>query len=143
MMSFRATGTPSSGPRGAPRRNRSSEARAASCALGPAAVFAWHVDTQQIGIRLAIERAGTIVFEGATDTGSLVRKVDELAAVLHGAYTLPHGAWLLTGTGIVPQAEFTLRAGDEIAVSVEGLGSLHNRVRVVRHSGAAALPRNA
>jgi len=35
---------------------------------------------------------------------------------------------LLTGTGIVPDAPFTLEAGDEVRISIEGLGILTNPV---------------
>nr|MBA2616817.1 fumarylacetoacetate hydrolase [Rubrobacter sp.] len=32
--------------------------------------------------------------------------------------TLPSGAFLMTGTGIVPEEEFTLTPGDRVEVSV-------------------------
>jgi 2-dehydro-3-deoxy-D-arabinonate dehydratase len=35
---------------------------------------------------------------------------------------------LLTGTGIVPPDHFTLRAGDEIKISISGIGVLQNSV---------------
>ena len=34
----------------------------------------------------------------------------------------------MTGTGIVPEDDFTLARGDEIAISVDGLGTLTNHV---------------
>ena len=35
---------------------------------------------------------------------------------------------LLTGTGVVPPDEFTLAAGDEIAITIEPIGTLVNVV---------------
>jgi 2-dehydro-3-deoxy-D-arabinonate dehydratase len=34
----------------------------------------------------------------------------------------------LTGTGIVPPNTFTLASGDEIAITIEGIGTLTNPV---------------
>ena len=41
--------------------------------------------------------------------------------------TLPSGAFLMTGTGLVPPDEFTLMPGDRVEVSVGGL-TLENDV---------------
>jgi 2-dehydro-3-deoxy-D-arabinonate dehydratase len=45
--------------------------------------------------------------------------------------TFPDGVVLLTGTGIVPDESFTLRADDVVTVAIDGLGALTNPVRVV------------
>ena len=44
------------------------------------------------------------------------------------ALALPDGAILLTGTGIVPAAPFTLLPGDVVRIEIEGLGVLENPV---------------
>jgi 2-dehydro-3-deoxy-D-arabinonate dehydratase len=111
-----------------------------ACALGPAAVFAFDAPLGTPAIDLTIRRGGEEVFAGSTDLGAMVRRPDELVHVMHAAYTLPVGAWLLTGTGIVPPSSYTAQDGDEIEIRVEGLGVLRNRVREVRHSGAVAPP---
>jgi 2-dehydro-3-deoxy-D-arabinonate dehydratase len=49
--------------------------------------------------------------------------------------TFPVGAFLMTGTGLVPEGGFTLADGDVVAISVDGLGSLENRVRRVGSAG--------
>ena len=36
---------------------------------------------------------------------------------------------LLTGTGVVPPDDFTLREGDDIAITIEPIGTLENVVR--------------
>ena len=38
---------------------------------------------------------------------------------------------LLTGTSIVPPPELSLRPGDQVAISITGLGELHNPVELV------------
>ena len=37
-------------------------------------------------------------------------------------------ALLLTGTGIVPPDEFTLQSGDDVSISIAGIGTLRNPV---------------
>ena len=64
-----------------------------------------------------------------------------MCSVLHSAYPLPVGAWLLTGTSIVPDPPYTATQGDLVTISIEGLGTLTNRVVSVPHSGATAPPR--
>ncbi len=112
-----------------------------SCSIGPAAALAWHVALPGRSVRLVIERDGQPVFEGRSSLDDMVRDPADLLRVLGAAYTLPVGAWMLTGTSIVPPPEFTTRPGDAIRISVEGLGELRNTVRLVQHSGATALSR--
>jgi 2-dehydro-3-deoxy-D-arabinonate dehydratase len=40
--------------------------------------------------------------------------------------SFPHGAVLLTGTGIVPPDEFALAGGDLIHIDITGIGRLTN-----------------
>ncbi len=47
---------------------------------------------------------------------------------LYREMSFPDGCILLTGTGIVPPDTFTLQSGDEIAISIEGIGTLNNTV---------------
>lgn len=112
-----------------------------SCSIGPAAVLAWGIDLAGASIRMTIGRADEPVFEGTARLSDMVRDPAELAGVLHSAYSLPVGAWLLTGTSIVPPPGYTAGAGDDVEISIDGLGTLVNRVREVVVSGAAALPR--
>ena len=56
------------------------------------------------------------------------REPRELVEFLYRETSFPDGAMLLTGTGIVPPDEFTLHAGDEIAIHVPPIGTLTNVV---------------
>ncbi|WP_146850225.1 fumarylacetoacetate hydrolase family protein [Brevifollis gellanilyticus] len=77
-------------------------------------------------ISVAISRSGAVVFSGETPISQLKRGVQELAGFLYRDNTFPTGALLMTGTGIVPGDEFTLQSGDEVAISIEGIGTLVN-----------------
>jgi 2-dehydro-3-deoxy-D-arabinonate dehydratase len=113
-----------------------------SCSIGPAAVPAWEWPGLDAAITMTVVRGSKAAFEGSADTSQLVRSPAELAGVLHACYPLPAGAWLLTGTGIVPDAPYTAAAGDVVRIAIDGLGTLVNRVVRVPHSGAAAPPRD-
>lgn len=112
-----------------------------SCSIGPAAVLAWNVDVRTAGVRMTIERDGIPIFDGAASLADLVRDPAEMCSVLHSAYPLPGGAWLLTGTAIVPDPPYTATEGDLVTISIEGVGTLSNRVVTVPHTGATARPR--
>ena len=98
-----------------------------SCALGPCLVPAGHV-ALPLGIHLAIERDGRPEFEGSTSTAEITRSLEGLVEHLMRALALPDGAILLTGTGIVPAAPFTLLPGDVVRIGIDGLGTLANPV---------------
>lgn len=103
-----------------------------SCALGPfieLGVTEAQMRTRQLSI--AIRRGGAEVFAGETSLNQLKRSFAELAGWLGRSQSFPHGAVLLTGTGVVPPETFTLAAGDEVAITLVGLGTLTNTVEVV------------
>jgi 2-dehydro-3-deoxy-D-arabinonate dehydratase len=99
----------------------------ASCALGPWITLAPQMPAPgEIGIRLEIERDGATVFDGKTSVARMARRFDELIDWLGRDNTFPNGVVLLTGTGIVPPDEFSLRAGDRVRITVDGIGTLAN-----------------
>jgi 2-dehydro-3-deoxy-D-arabinonate dehydratase len=79
-------------------------------------------------ITLRIEREGEESFEGETSTAQMRRSFDELASYLFRELSHPHGAVLLTGTGLVPPDEFTLEDGDTVEIEIEGIGTLRHGV---------------
>jgi 2-dehydro-3-deoxy-D-arabinonate dehydratase len=112
-----------------------------SCSIGPAAVPAWLVNPSTAKIDMRIQRGPHVVFEGTSTVSQMVRDPGELVGVLHSAYPLPVGAWLLTGTSLVPPLPYTATAGDTITIAIEQLGTLINRVKTIKHTGATARPR--
>ncbi|HEX2862116.1 MAG TPA: fumarylacetoacetate hydrolase family protein [Lacunisphaera sp.] len=79
-------------------------------------------------IAIAINRDGATAFTGSTQISQIKRKFSELAEFLFRDNSFPHGAYLMTGTGIVPPDAFTLRSGDEIRITIEPVGTLVNTV---------------
>jgi len=103
-----------------------------SCAVGPVIVVgATEAEARSWSIQLAIDRNGERVFEGETSVGQIKRNFGELVEYLYRSQKFPHGAILLTGTGVVPPDTFTLRPADKIAISISGIGVLENTVAVV------------
>lgn len=116
---------------------------AGSCALATGIRPAWEVpDRSRLDVSVAVLRDGATVFEGTTSTARMRRTVDELVECLFRAQDFPAGAVLSTGTGLVPDLEFTLRPGDVVDVVVEEVGTLSNPVTTVAEvRGRAAAPR--
>jgi 2-dehydro-3-deoxy-D-arabinonate dehydratase len=103
-----------------------------SCALGPCIrVGVDETEARSWEITLTIRRNAHPVFTGQTNVGNIKRSFEELVAYLFQCQDFPQGAVLLTGTGIVPPNDFTLRAGDEVSIGIDGVGELSNPVVVV------------
>jgi len=101
-----------------------------ACALGPALVAA-DVVSPPFDVRLDIVREGSSVYSGTTNTGYMKRSFEDLTEHLGRALSLPDGAVLLTGTGIVPDPSVSLRAGDVVRIEIDRIGILENRVELV------------
>lgn len=98
-----------------------------SCSMGPA-LCVGPPPPPATCIKLTIDRHGECVFEGETTLMQLKRTFQELAAYLFRDNEFPFGCWLMTGTGIVPSPEFTLKSGDVVRIAIDGLGVLENTV---------------
>ena len=83
---------------------------------------------EEIGIHLKIYRGEESVFDQRTSAGQMARTFDELVDWLGRDNSFPHGAFLMTGTGIVPTSDFTLLPGDLVHVSISGIGTLSNTI---------------
>ena len=81
-----------------------------------------------VEIRIVIRRGGNVAFEGSTTLAQMARTPESLVEWLGRENEFPNGVVLLTGTGVVPPDEFTLASGDEIAISIAGIGTLANTV---------------
>lgn len=103
----------------------------ASCALGPGILIQPSESWLHTTIAITITRGGAVAFAGEIGTDRIVRTPRDLVSYLGRALTFPHGVILLTGTGIVPSGDFTLAADDVITITIAGIGTLENRVKVV------------
>jgi 2-dehydro-3-deoxy-D-arabinonate dehydratase len=101
-----------------------------SCAIGPC-ILLWNGPVDRSAtITLQILRGNETIVSGSTTLAELKRDPEELLQYLYRELDFPTGAFLLTGTGIVPPTEFTLSHGDVIHVSIDGIGTLENRVSI-------------
>jgi 2-dehydro-3-deoxy-D-arabinonate dehydratase len=98
-----------------------------SCSLGPGIVLCGPDSMRDLPINMEIRRGGESVFEGEVETSQMKRSPEELAEYLGKELAFPVGAFLMTGTGIVPGDDFTLGAGDVVGISVGEL-TLENEV---------------
>jgi 2-dehydro-3-deoxy-D-arabinonate dehydratase len=99
-----------------------------SCALGPSILVSPEPLPPSTEIRLEILRGEQTAFAGSTNLGNLKRQPAVLVHYLYRDNSFPNGCFLLTGTGIVPPDSFTLNHGDEIRISIDGIGTLVNFV---------------
>jgi len=69
-----------------------------------------------------------LTFHGTTNVDQLARSLEDLVEWLGRDNSFPNGAFLLTGTGIVPDSDFTLQPSDVVEITIDGVGTLANPV---------------
>jgi 2-dehydro-3-deoxy-D-arabinonate dehydratase len=94
--------------------------------VGPGIFVSDQLPGPETRITLAIRRGAAAVFAGATTLAQMKRTLGELVAFLFRENTHPHGCLLMTGTGIVPPDDVSLRAGDVVDITIDGVGTLSN-----------------
>lgn len=83
---------------------------------------------QATNIHLQINRGGKLAYEGRVALSQMKRTPEELVSFVYRECSFPNGCLIMTGTGIVPENDFTLQSGDEIRISIDGIGQLVNMV---------------
>ena len=101
------------------------------CAIGPCFVSAEDLDPSNLAISCSIWREAEEVWSDSTSTSLMARSCEDLSDWLQRANLVPDMTTVLTGTAIVPPPEFSLREGDLVVISIEGIGELENEVVVV------------
>ena len=102
------------------------------CAIGPCFVPAsGEIDPYALDIACSITRDGSEVWSDSTSTSQMARTCEELADWLQRHNYVPDLTTVLTGTAIVPPPEFTLREGDIVTITINGIGTLENDVIAV------------
>jgi 2-dehydro-3-deoxy-D-arabinonate dehydratase len=103
-----------------------------SCAIAPWILLGvTEPQAREWTIRSTIQRNGQQVFSGETKIGNIKRSFQELVSYLCRSQKFPHGAVLLTGTGIVPPDDFTLHEHDIVEMEIPAIGRLRNPVAIV------------
>lgn len=98
------------------------------CCTGPCIYLSDRPISADTKIELRISRKATVVFTDVIAINQMKRKHQDLVDYLFRECNFPNGCFLMTGTGIIPPDEFTLKAGDEISISIEHIGTLTNTV---------------
>jgi 2-dehydro-3-deoxy-D-arabinonate dehydratase len=99
-----------------------------SCALGPAILVQSDPLPSTTRIQIEIVRGNSPAFSGSTTMAEMKRELKTLVEYLYRETSFPDGCVLLTGTGIVPPDSFTLQRGDQISITIDGIGTLRNVV---------------
>ncbi len=106
-----------------------------SCALGPGIQLCAAAELHSLSIAMQISRevddvrgvamdaavgkaSSSFIFSGETSTTQMKRKPEELVRYLYQELSFPNGAFVLTGTGIVPGSDFSLQSGDVVQITV-------------------------
>lgn len=97
-------------------------------ALGPCIYLSGRPIDANAMISLQISREGEEVFSGSVSINTMKRNHQDLVDYLFRECQFPQGCFLMTGTGIIPPDEFTLKPGDTTKITIEHIGTLVNRV---------------
>jgi 2-dehydro-3-deoxy-D-arabinonate dehydratase len=114
----------------------------ACAALGPCIYVTEEPLPKTTNIGLEIFRMGKSAFSGKVGFGQMRRKPEELVSFVFRECSFPHGCLVMTGTGIVPGHDFTLKSGDEIRITIDHIGTLVNTVRYRLVIARSAYPRS-
>ena len=99
-----------------------------SASIGPCVLVTEKPISPGTIIAISIERDGKTVFDGDTTIDRMKRKHEELVEFLFREYSHPAGCYLMTGTCVVPENDFTLYSGDIIKIRIDNIGELVNIV---------------
>jgi 2-dehydro-3-deoxy-D-arabinonate dehydratase len=100
-----------------------------SCAaLGPGLLLTADYPPAETKIRISIRRRNIEVFGGETEVARMKQTFDNLREHLFRHDSFPSGCYLMTGTGIVPNDDFTLQPQDEVSITIDPVGTLVNLI---------------
>ncbi len=100
-----------------------------ACAIGPCIFVSESPIKSDSKIGIEILRGGSAAFAEEISIDQMKRTHTELVGYLTKELDFEHGAFLMTGTGIIPADEFTLNVGDVVKITIEGIGTLENTVK--------------
>lgn len=99
-----------------------------SASIGPCVLVTEKPIPPDTVIAISIERDGKTVFDGDITIDRMKRKHEELVEFLYRESSYPVGCYLMTGTCVVPENDFTLYSGDVIKIRIDHIGELINIV---------------
>lgn len=99
-----------------------------SAAIGPCLYIPEKPIDPDTNISMRIQRTDQDVFEGTIHLNMMKRTLPELAGFLFRETDFPSGCFLMTGTCLVPENDFTLQENDVVHISIDQIGTLSNRI---------------
>ncbi|WP_183566742.1 fumarylacetoacetate hydrolase family protein [Mucilaginibacter sp. SP1R1] len=99
-----------------------------SAAIGPCLLVTAEPISADAVIKMVIKRNNEIAYEDATTISRMKRSLNELVGYLYSECDFPAGAFLMTGTCLVPPPTFTLQQGDVVEITIDGIGTLVNTI---------------
>lgn len=96
--------------------------------LGPGLYIPKDPLSLETKISIEILRYDDVVFIGETSLSQMKRSPEELTGFLFRETSFEKGVFLMTGTGIVPDNNFSLQRGDTVSISIDLVGNLVNSV---------------
>ena len=81
-------------------------------------------------ISMTITRDGIIQYSDSTSLDQMKRSFAELTDYLYSECNFPFGSYLMTGTCLVPNNDFTLQEDDTVIIEIDGLGTLINTIAI-------------
>lgn len=103
-----------------------------SAALGPCLYVRKDPIPPDTVISMRITRSGKVCFADQVTLDRMKRSLQELAEYLCLGFDFPFGSFLMTGTCLVPDHDFTLQEGDVVDITISGIGTLSNTVKIYR-----------
>lgn len=99
-----------------------------SAGLGPCLYVTDTPISPATEITLSIFRNELVKYTGHAPISRMKRSLTELAGYLYRECDFPSGAFLMTGTCLVPPDHFTLQKGDVVVIGIDGIGELRNTI---------------
>jgi 2-dehydro-3-deoxy-D-arabinonate dehydratase len=99
-----------------------------SAAIGPCILITEEAISPETEISIEIMRDRNVIFQNSIAINQMKRKHDELVGYLFRECSFEQGCFLMTGTGIVPPDNFSLQVGDDVHITIDGIGTLKNKV---------------
>ncbi len=96
--------------------------------VGPCILVTEEALPSDTRIHLEIRREDRSVFQSSIPISQMKRTPEELVSFVFRECSFPHGCLIMTGTGIVPDHDFTLQSEDEVLIRIDGIGVLKNTV---------------
>jgi len=103
----------------------------ASASVGPCLYVTEKPISPETIIHIQIFRNGEIMYDDSIRIDQMKRTHEELVDYLFHSHTFEDGVFLMTGTCLIPENDFTLEEGDRVEISITGIGTLINQVKTV------------